>query len=285
VIGSWGAENFSLAAPLCDSQLLDAEINATVAIDLRSPATGASPDPHFDALVLLYRFANNRLDQVAANDQTGGIGNGAVDVNNNALLLTVLPQQGTYVLLATTSDLQPLGVGTYTLTLRDNAIQPIDYGANVSGSITTSDVKTSGGDYLDAYWFNGVLGDQIQATMRSTAFDSFLFLYRNDSDPEIAFDDNMGGGFDARVTFTLKETGIYLIFATPFEKDKTGAYTLTLTKGGASTVNGSSVDDQTPFPFPGRVLRRGANPNGLAGSYATSGSTFERAARRRFVVR
>ena len=247
--------------------------NATVAIDLRSPATGAPADPHFDALVLLYRLTNGRLDLVAANDQTGGIGDGNVDVNNDALLLTVLPQQGTYVLLATTADLQPLGIGTYTLTLRDNVIQPIAYGANVSGSITTTDVKTSGGDYLDAYWFNGVLGDQITVTMRSTAFDSFLLLYRNDSDPEIAFDDNGAGGQDARLTFTLRETGIYLIFATPFQKDKTGAYTLSLTKSNTLTVNESAVDDQASFAFPGRVLRQGGS------------STFERAAQRRFVVR
>jgi len=259
--------------------------NATVAIDLRSPATGAPADPHFDALVLLYRLTNGRLDLVAANDQTGGIGDGNVDVNNDALLLTVLPQPGTYVLLATTADLQPLGIGTYTLTLRDNVIQPIAYGANVSGSITTTDVKTSGGDYLDAYWFNGVLGDQITVTMRSTAFDSFLLLYRNDSDPEIAFDDNGAGGQVARLTFTLRETGIYLIFATPFQKDKTGAYTLSLTKSNTLTGNESTIDDQAPFVFPGRALRQAGNPNGLAGSYAPSGSTFERASRRRFVVR
>lgn len=260
--------------------------NTTVSIDLRSPKTGAGEgERRFDAAVLLYRLVNNRLELVAVDDQTGGLGAGDNDVNNNALLLYVIPQQGTYVILATSSDFEPFGVGTYTLELKQSPLQAIAYGASVNGQIASTDIKTSFGINLDAYWFNGVQGDRVEITMRSTAIDSFLILYRNETDPELAFDDNGFGpapNRDAKLTFTLPQTGIYKIYATPLTIGPTGAYTLTLNKLSSFAPDGT-VASHDQWVTPGRVIRNRSNPNLLAAPYADYRSSFERAALRKFV--
>ncbi len=252
--------------------------NTTIAVDLRST--------QFDAGVLLYRVENNTLTYVAADDQSGGYGNGDIQ-NNNALLLTVLPTAGTYVAFASSADAEPNGVGQYTLKLLNNVITQISYGQTTNGAaIAAGDLQTSLGTYLDVYWFNGAQGDKQQIRMNSTVFDSFLALQANDSDPPLVFDDNSGGGFDSLIDPThgrpqplasLPRTGIYIIIATPYEPNKTGAYTLSLNKLANFGVENEAALD---FTAPGRELRDGRAP--LAGF---GGTTFERFGRRRIVER
>ena len=65
--------------------------------------------------------------------------------------------------------------------------------------------------------------------MNSTSFDSLLILNRN-TGATVAADDNSGGGTNSLINFTLPETGVYVIIATPFAPNRTGDYTLTLTR-------------------------------------------------------
>jgi hypothetical protein len=138
------------------------------------------------------------------------------------------------VIFASSSDYEPFATGNYTLKLLTNAFQPIKYGDNLNGAnITTSDIQTSAGVYLDAYWFNGMAGDNVRIRMGSAAFDSFLILQRNSGGSPIASDDNSGGGpqgQDAQINFQLPASGNYILVATPYEPGKTGIYSLTLDK-------------------------------------------------------
>jgi hypothetical protein len=60
-----------------------------------------------------------------------------------------------------------------------NVIQAISYGANLTNAgISATDTQTSAGTYLDSYWFTGAAGDNVQITMRSSAFDAFLILQK-----------------------------------------------------------------------------------------------------------
>src|SRR5262249_44563252 len=103
----------------------------------------------------------------------------------------------------------------------------------VSGAaIANTDIQTSAGGFLDAYWFTGTAGDFVQIRMTSTAFDSFLILNAGNGDL-IEFDDNSGGGAqgrDALLTKGLKQSGNYINTATPFEPNRVGAYTLSLNR-------------------------------------------------------
>jgi len=210
--------------------------NTTIAIDVR-----ATPATVFDAAALIYRVerVNDQdiLTFIGADDQSGGYGNGKIE-NNNALLFMLLPAAGKYVAFATTSDENPNGLGKYTIKFMTNVATQITYGQAVtSPAITSTDLQTSMGTYLDLYWFNGTLNDNVQMTMASTALDSYLILQGNDGDPPITFDDNSAGGSngrDARITTRLPASTnppsppstVYFAIATPFVPNQTGAYTL-----------------------------------------------------------
>ena len=195
--------------------------NATtgLALDLRSQL--------FDASLLLYqRQSNGTLRLIAADDDTGGLGEGNVD-NTDALLLTVLPGSGEYVVFVTSSDDDPNALGAYTLRLLGNAIQPIGIGSSVNASISSTDLKTSGGDFLDAYWFAGVQGESVELRMNSSEFDSYLSLSTN-SGEFLRDDDNSGGNGDSLLRATLPETGLYVFLATPYSVNVTGMYSVSL---------------------------------------------------------
>jgi len=209
-----------------DAWRFTATAGTTLAIDLRSE--------QFDATIILYRLLpeGGRVF-IAADDQTGGIGNGKIE-NKNALLLASLPTAGDYLIFATSSHLDANAIGTYTLTLRAVTIPRLDYGATITdGAVTAADVQTSAGAYLKAWWFAGSRDDIVRITCDSTVFDPFLAL--NLHGAPFALNDTADaqtGGLNARIDRTLPEDGIYLILITPFATGRTGSFTLTLARTG-----------------------------------------------------
>ncbi|MDQ3009415.1 MAG: hypothetical protein M3X11_01725 [Acidobacteriota bacterium] len=220
--------------------------NTAVSVDVRSS--------QFDAAVsIVQQRTDGTIVPLAADDQTGGLGSGQDD-NNNALLLTVLRDPGDYLILVTSADSDPNATGGYQLGFATGGIQQLSYSPTpVNGSISNTDLITSAGDYLDAYWFVGTAGDVVQIRMNSTAFDSFLIL-NSDSGDLLAFDDNSGGGAQGRdslLTFRLQASGNFILLATPFEPRRTGGYTLTLNRLNSSLTAG---EDETQAAIPGRTL-------------------------------
>lgn len=224
--------------------------NTTVAIDLRSTS--------FDAAVLLYNNANGLLTPIAADDQSGNYGSTQAANNNNALLMTVIPNPGNYAIFATSSDLEPNGLGSYTLKLLNNVATQITYGQTVNGSITNTDLQTSAGTYLDLYWFTGAQGDNTRSNMNAPVLDSFLILHSNTGDPRLAQDDNTGGGKNAQLTYRLTTTGIHLIIATPLDPNITGDYSLQLQKLASVADDPQAAlkaSFDSLFKAPGREIR------------------------------
>ncbi|MBL8206190.1 MAG: DUF4394 domain-containing protein [Blastocatellia bacterium] len=250
-----------------DAYQFTANATTGVAIDLRSQL--------FDASILLYqRQSNGGLRLIAADDDTGGLGDGNVD-NTDSLLLTVLPSGGEYVVFVTSSDDDPNATGAYTLRLMGNAIQPIGIGSTLNASIAASDLRTSGGDYLDAYWFAGVQGESIEIRMNSNDFDSYLGLSTN-SGEFLADDDNSGGNGDSLLRATLPESGLYVFLATPYAVNVTGAYSLSLERLNSLSVPTAEAVAVTPkrrLPF-GRIE---------SAQGTVTPSQFERFATRRVV--
>lgn len=219
--------------------------NTTVAIDLRSV--------QFNAVVAVaQQLTEGTVNFLASDDNTGGLGNGQLE-NDNALLLTVLRNPGNYLIIVTSADTDPGATGGYQLSVATDALQMLSYGTTTTGvAIANTDLVTSAGARLDAYWFVGTAGDVVQTRMTSTAFDSFLILNADNGDL-IEFDDNSGGGpqgRDSLLTKTLAQSGNYVLLATPFEPARIGAYTLTLSRlNSASIVSGEFLTKS-----PGRAL-------------------------------
>lgn len=217
--------------------------NTTVAIDLR--ANLAATDP-LDTQIVLRKGSSQTF--FAADDQGGGYGScpnppgncKPLEVNNNSLLLAVLPEVDDYYIFVTSSDFAPVDTGSYTLKFSTNVLTPLTYGQTVNSSFSaTTKIQTAAGVYVDGYYFTGREGENIRLTMRSTALDSFLRLLERDGD-EIALNDNGGGpppnGLDAQITQILPVnsrlplTRPFIIVATPLANNVTGAYTIQLEK-------------------------------------------------------
>jgi len=255
--------------------------NTSIAVDLRST--------DFDAAVLLYRIDTlpsgvKQLSLIAADDQSGNYGSSASANNNNALLMTVIQNPGNYAIFATSSDLNPNGTGNYTLKLLSNVATQITYGQTLNGSITTSDLQTSAGTYLDLYWFNGAQGDNVRMNMNAvtSTLDPFLIFHRNDGDPRITQDDNSGGGpngKNAQVTSRLTSSGIFIIICTPLDPNVTGDYTVSATK--LAGLDGETSPDAVSSRF-FKVPERQLN-DGRAGTTESDRPSLERFGTRRIL--
>lgn len=232
--------------------------NTTLAIDLRSQ--------EYDPAVLLFSIANQQLQQIGQDDQTGGYGAPESASNNNALLLTVIPTPGQYAIFATSSDFQPNGRGRYQLRYTTGVLQQINFGQTRSGEISTTDLRNSANVFLDVYWFAGLFGESARVTLSSQAFDPYLILHKNEGDPPVAFDDNSGGGLNSQLTYRIPSSGIYVIVATPFEANRTGTYSLALTRQAATGMAWEGgLFQQDPGLGGGRSLMRRAGEDGVAG--------------------
>jgi hypothetical protein len=150
----------------------------------------------------------------------------------------VTPSCADFALYGKFSDFFP-AIQTY-MDLGDNtgACTPtaISAGQTVNGSLASTDcrARSRGASYFaDRYSFNGTAGQQIAISMSSANFDTYLYL-TSPTKTIAAQDDDGGAGVDSRIPadsgfFTLPASGTYVIEATSFSENNTGAYTLSLT--------------------------------------------------------
>ena len=74
----------------------------------------------------------------------------------------------------------------------------------------------------------GGAGETVTVSLRSDDFDAYLFIALARTGEKVVTDDDGGSGTDSEVTFTLPESGEYLIRATSLMPNEEGAYVLTL---------------------------------------------------------
>lgn len=125
----------------------------------------------------------------------------------------------------------------------ENSLDPcepkvINFGQTISGSLTNDDCSDpDSGRVADVYIFNGTQGQAISSAMSSNQFDTFLFLF-DLAGNNVAFNDDIDvSTTNSRIpptgAFTLPYTGQYILFATSYEDNGRGAYTLNLLSGGS----------------------------------------------------
>jgi N-acetylneuraminic acid mutarotase len=117
----------------------------------------------------------------------------------------------------------------------------IPLASSTNGALSTSDctieaLLPGSGDntYVDQYRVTLPSRGRLTIRMNSTFFDTFLVLLKSPLQlPEIATDDDSGGGTDSQITADL-DAGTYIILAnSALVSQVTGAYTLTTTFGPA----------------------------------------------------
>jgi hypothetical protein len=113
----------------------------------------------------------------------------------------------------------------------------------VTGTIADSDQELTDGSRFDEYTYRGRRGERITITMRSSAFDTYLYLGREVDGrwTALAADDDGAGGTDSRIAFQLPADGEYVIRANALNASGRGRYTLLLQSHGVHDVAEAAV--------------------------------------------
>lgn len=237
-------------------------------IDATTPAItyefqGVAGDTVTIALSRVEGDLNSYLYLLDANGQLLFEDNDSGGDNGDARIVYSLPADGTYLIIATRlGQEQGASTGSYLLELTSDvaaaspSVAPTEatpvlpssyegfpqlaYGDAIVGELSDS-------RYRDVYVFFGEAGDEIQVDMVSqnldeiNGLDPLLILLDADRIPLLEVDDIVPEvERDARLEFTLPETGYYAIVATRFEQAEgtsEGRYDLTLTGPASAGSN------------------------------------------------
>jgi hypothetical protein len=187
----------------------------------------------FDTYVELFDANRSSLAQ----DDDGADG-------TNSRLTFTLPATGDYFVEARAFS---EATGAYSLSVSevepDKAPETLAFGSPIQGEIGETDSRDGDDRGFDAFAFRGVAGQRVQAIMRSGDFDTFVQIGRAGAEFEAlaSDDDGLGEGTDSRLSYTLPESGDYVLRALPLVSEGKGLYALEL-------------NDRGPQPLPGSLL-------------------------------
>ncbi|HKY45811.1 MAG TPA: M12 family metallo-peptidase, partial [Pyrinomonadaceae bacterium] len=143
-------------------------------------------------------------------------------------------------------------------TLQDCPVTPLG-GSSANGSLGAGDCRSPSRGvehFADRYSFSGNAGQRLSITLNTTSgLDPYLFLIGPDG-YVVAQDDDGNGSVNSRIptsgtSFTLPDTGTYILEVTSFSRLETGSYTLTLNSTGCTL---SATPSGTHFPSGGGSL-------------------------------
>ncbi len=181
-------------------------------IDLTSP-NWDKLDPY------LYLF-NAAGKKMAENDDSGGGRNSQINFD--------APFTGEYRLLVSSFGWK--GDGPFTLTVRESApvvpeaLEGGRFEAKRQLPLTAPKDRLLKSSPHQMYAFNLAAGRKYMIDLKSADFDAFLRL-EDRFGKQVAFDDDSGGGSDARIVFEPTESGVYRVYVTSLDK-KGGTFTL-----------------------------------------------------------
>lgn len=188
-------------------------------------------DGDLDAYVGIGTMMGDSLHIDETDDDGGG--------EKNARLRYTVKEDGTYIIRAQALDAN--ATGTFTLKVSERVVRPatiVNLPANTPtiGELTDSDQEADDGSYFDLYRVTVRAGEQVTITMRSSAVDSYVVLGQmvDGEWNQIAYDDDTGGGKNARLEHTFATAGEYLIRANTVGAGSTGTYTIRIDRGAST---------------------------------------------------
>lgn len=186
-----------------------------------------------DSFVGIGRMTTDSLVIDETDDDGGG--------EKNSRLRYTVKEDGEYIIRAQALDAN--SIGSYSLKVAERVVRPptiLSLAANtpVAGELTDNDQEADDGSLFDLYRVTVRAGESVTITMRSTAVDSYVVLGRmvDGEWTQTAFDDDGGGGNNARLAHTFDTAGEYLIRANTVGAGKTGSYTIRVDRTAAAVT-------------------------------------------------
>ena len=188
-------------------------------------------DGDLDAYVGIGTMMGDSLHIDETDDDGGG--------EKNARLRYTVKEDGTYIIRAQALDAN--ATGTFTLKVTERVARPstiVNLPANTptTGALTDSDDEADDGSYFDLYRISVRAGEKVTIAMRSSAVDSYVVLGQmvDGEWSQIAYDDDTGGGKNARLEHTFDGAGEYLVRANTVGAGSTGTYTIRIDRGAGT---------------------------------------------------
>ena len=161
-----------------------------------------------------------------------------------------------------------LGQGTSVLTLLPTEGRSLSVGSEETGALSTADMRSQDDSYVEAWELSGRAGQSVTIDLLADAFDPRLYVV-GPGLPETLTDDDSGDGCNARLTFTLLETGAFRVIASSLGARETGTYTIRVSdrpgpppSHGCGEVDPGSIET---LPTEGRSIRMGSVVTGRLG--------------------
>ncbi len=120
------------------------------------------------------------------------------------------------------------------------AARYITIGTTANAELTSADATLTDTSYYQLWLFTGSAGQIVQIDMTSSDFDAYLYL-EDQNRNRLTTDDDGGGGTNARIIYTLPQTGTYRVLADAFRRGEKGRYALRLTSLGSAATPGAAV--------------------------------------------
>ncbi len=184
----------------------------------------------FDTWLDVWKFTG---PYVGANDD---------DTLSTNSLFKVVAAGGEYVIGANTYN--PGDTGPYTLHATTTSPSEehceevwLTRGVTMGQTLSTTDCAATGPTYSDVFWLVLYVGESLDVTATTTAFDGMLQLYqlhRLNPPSLVASDDSVGGSI--HLTYTADSSKVYELVATTMTPGGQGAYTLALAAPAASAA-------------------------------------------------
>jgi hypothetical protein len=158
--------------------------------------------------------------------------------------------------------------GASVLSLLPTDGRSLSIGSEETGALSTADVRSADDNYLEAWELAGRSGQSVTIDLLTDEFDPRLYVV-GPGLPETLSDDDGGDGCNARLTFTLLETGTFRVVAGSSGSGETGTYTIRVSdrpgpppSHGCGEVDPGAIES---LPTEGRALRMGSVVTGRLG--------------------
>ena len=163
----------------------------------------------------------------------------------NSRVTVTIPANGEYSLAVTSYE--PAAFGEYSMSVRRGlgtaagpASASLGPGEILHGSLSAANDRLDDNTPYAIHDIYVQAGETVEITMESSVFDTYLIVL-DPSGNAIAEDDDGGGGTNSRISWTAAMTGSYPVFANSYGEDASGAYTLTVRRGGGGRAGGGAV--------------------------------------------
>ncbi|MBX3429547.1 MAG: caspase family protein [Hyphomonadaceae bacterium] len=126
----------------------------------------------------------------------------------------------------------------------------------LSGELAPGDATLQSGEYLDTYPLQGVAGQQVEISLASQQFDTYVAISGPGGFQQYNDDDTANNTRNSRLVVTLPANGEYTVHVTSYAAGETGAYQLNI--GPAQTTTATDALQGGP----GQTFAAGQTMNG-----------------------